>query len=148
MVRTEGALEPFLWIHAEQDDAGDKVVLEHEVLRVLSSVGDLFSCRFRLASDPSDLTRFFRYENHSQDGTFQLLGLTWITFGASTGSSSIDTVTFSGFGAWVKGSHRSLRQISAQVCTNPNASYVGIQIDTGDVSNVNTKPVDERLAYP
>lgn len=147
VVRSESALDPFFWIHAELDGAPANASVTHQTTNMLSSAGELFSCGLYLSADPNDKARFFWYKNHAQDGTFHLLGLSWITFGSSTGSE-IDTVSFSGFGTWQMGPSRTLRQVAAQICKNPKTEYFGIQIDTGDVSNVNNKPADEREALP
>ena len=94
----------------------------------------------------------FRYENHSQIGVFQMHSLAWVAF-ADSGSSDrtvgeYDTVTFSCFGTWSKDGVSVLRQASVQISTSPAAPYVAIQIDSGAVSNVNTKPPDIQSVLP
>ena len=76
--------------------------------------------------------------------------LAWLGFGKSLahGSNEVDTVTLTGFGVWEKDGRRSLQPFAAQICTNPEDAYVGIQVNASDVSNVNTKPMQESQALP
>jgi endo-beta-N-acetylglucosaminidase D len=77
--------------------------------------------------------------------------LSWVTLGHSMDAVTggpCDIATFSGFAIWEKDGHRSLQPFAAHFCTNPASKYAGIQVDAGDVSNVNTKPFDENLALP
>jgi hypothetical protein len=144
------ALEPFLWIRAVEDESPGTAGLEGGEENVLSSLGEVFTYRFRIAADAAREASFFEYTNHSQDGQFRLVSLAWVGFSRSleTTSPAIDTVTFAGFGVWEKAGTRTLQQAAVQICVNPKSRYVGIQIDSGDVSNVNTKPKDESVAWP
>ena len=148
----DSALDPHLWIRAVRDLPSNGSILEGGEERVLGSAGELFSYRFRISADPALKPCFFEYVNHSQDGRFELLSLAWVGFGKSLVSGSnrgrVDTVTFSGFGVWEKSGTRTLQQVAVQICTNPQAAYFGVQVDSGDISNVNTKPGDERMAFP
>jgi hypothetical protein len=51
-----------------------------------------------------------------------------------------DTITFAGFGTWHKDGVQKRSQVTVQICNSPKARYVGIQVDGGEVSDVNTKP--------
>jgi hypothetical protein len=42
----------------------------------------------------------------------------------------------------------SIQQASVQISTATDAPYVGIQIEGGAISNVNTKPEREETAIP
>jgi hypothetical protein len=145
-------LDPFLWIRAIGDEAAARAVKEGRADDVLSSAGERFSYRYRIASDPAQEAAMFEYENHTQQGSFRLHSLSWVGFGHSLGSAAkpgeYDTVTFTGFGVWSKDGVQSLQQAAAQFSTSPVTPYVGIQIGSGDVSDVNTKPADERAALP
>jgi hypothetical protein len=59
-----------------------------------------------------------------------------------------DTVTFTGFGVWSKDGVDSIQQAAVQISTSPVAPYVGIQIGSGYVSNVDTKPDNADDALP
>jgi hypothetical protein len=144
------ALEPFLWIRAVEDESPGPSGLEGAEENVLASTGEVFSYRFHIPADPSRQLSTFEYTNHSQEGRFCLSSLAWVGFSKSLdpATQEVDTVTFAGFGSWEKAGSRTLQQAAAQICLNPRNRYVGIQIDSGDVSNVNTKPLDETVALP
>ncbi len=148
----ESVLDPFLWIRAIQDDAAARFVKEGSASNVLSSTGEYFSYRYRISSDPGQEAAFFEYENISQEGAFRLHSLSWVGFSNSRDSVSAtgdyDTVTFTGFGIWSKDNRHSLQQIAVQISTCPTAPYVGIQVGSGDISDVNTKPENEQEALP
>jgi hypothetical protein len=93
----------------------------------------------------------FDYENHSQQGKFRMHSLAWIDFahsGTSRTGDKYDVVTFSGFGVWSKDGVNTLQQVAVQICTSSEKPFVGIQVASGDVSNVNTKPIYELTALP
>lgn len=145
-------LDPFLWIRAIGDDPTARAVKEGRADNVRSSTGEIFSYRYRIPSDPAREAAMFEYENHTQQGRFRLHSLSWVGFGHSLGSvtrsGQYDTITFTGFGLWHKDGVESLQQTAVQVSTSPVTPYVGIQIGSGDVSDVNLKPADERTALP
>ena len=58
-----------------------------------------------------------------------------------------DVLTFTGYGRWSKDPTARSHQVSAQIVTGAE-EYVSIQIDSGLVSNVNTRPADEEAALP
>ena len=83
--------------------------------------------------------------------------LAWVGFTNSNGSEAAstsrksveyDTLSFTCFGVWSKDGVETLLQASAQFSTSPERPYVGIQIDSGIVSNVNTKPPNIKDALP
>lgn len=99
----------------------------------------------------------FEYENHTQQGKFRLHSLAWVGFTNANGSESksasrkpveYDTLSFTCFGIWSKDGLETLLQASAQFSTSSERPYVGIQIDSGIVSNVNTKPPNIKDALP
>lgn len=143
------ALDPFLWIRAMQDARDPKAVKRGEAKRVRASTGEEFSYCFSIAADPARETPFFEYTNHSQqEGTFRLTSLAWVSFISSEEPGEYDTVTFTGYGVWSLDGGQRPHAVAAQISTSPEWPYVSIQIDGGVVSNVNTKPVDEKLALP
>jgi len=145
-------LDPFLWFHAIQDAPAKDFVKKGEGRDVLSSTGERFSYRYSVPRDAAKHKATFEYENHTQQGRFRLHSLAWVGFsdsqGAGNKSGQFDTVSFSGFGIWTKDGVESLVQAAAQISTSKQRPYVGIQIDSGDVSNVNTKPPDINDAMP
>ncbi|HWM89250.1 MAG TPA: DinB family protein [Thermoanaerobaculia bacterium] len=147
------ALDPFLWLRAIGDEGDPKAVKRGEAKRVRASTGEEFSYLYSIAADPEREAPFFEYTNHSQqEGTFRLTTLAWASFVHSLGSrpegGQYDTVTFTGYGTWSLDGGRRPHAVTVQVCTSPETPYVSIQIDGGLVSNVNTKPSDERKALP
>lgn len=145
-------LDPFLWIRALEDDAAAQAVKEGRGDNVLSSAGERFSYRYRIANDRGREAALFEYENHTQQGRFRLHSLAWVGFSNALGAvprpGAYDTVTFTGLGLWHKDGVESWQPAAVQVSTSPVTPYVGIQIGSGDVSDVNTKPENEQQALP
>ncbi|HSE19886.1 MAG TPA: hypothetical protein VLB46_22685 [Pyrinomonadaceae bacterium] len=152
VVGPNSALDPFLWVHAIQD-ADNKHTFKHDGERnVLASTGERFSYSYKIPSTPASREFSFEYENHTQRGKFRMHSLAWIGFADSGNSGSTsdeyDTVTFTGFGIWSKDGSNTMQQVTAQFCTSPQRPYAAIQIDLGNVSNVNTKPPNIDDARP
>lgn len=140
------ALDPFLWIHAIEDREAPHTSKEGSARNVLSSTAELFSYSYKIPSDLRKHKASFDYENHAQQGKFHMHSLSWMGFsnsnGARHGSGDYDTVTFTGFGVWVKDGSETVQMAAVQISTSAQRPYVAIQIDQGDVSDVNTKPLN------
>lgn len=150
-VGPDSALDPFLWFHAIQAEEARDILKEGSGHRVRSSTGDEFSYRYAVPADPERNKIIFEYANHTQQGSFAMHSVAWVDFSSSGTSDSeeeYDTVSFTGFGIWSKDGIHTLQQASVQVSTSHEKPYVGIQIASGDVSNVNTKPQEEQAALP
>jgi len=152
VIGSNSALDPFLWVHAIQDGHAKEAIKRGAARDVVASTGDRFSYSYEI---PADLTRHkasFEFENHSQEGKFKLHSLAWVGFSdsGSSGRESVeyDTVTFTCFGVWSKGDSHTVQQAAVQISTAPQRPYVSIQINAGNVSNVNTKPANIRDALP
>jgi hypothetical protein len=151
VIGSNSALDPFLWIHAIQDEDAEHLIMEGGARDVISSTAERFSYHYKIAADPNRRPTAFEYENHTQRGKFRMHSLAWVGFSDSRPqqrSGKPDTVTFTGFGIWCKDGSETVQQATVQVCTSPQKPYVGIQIDAGNVSNVNTKPVNIEDAVP
>lgn len=150
-VGPESVLDPFLWIHAIQDDPNARFVKRGGANNVLASAGEIFSYSYEIPSEPGRRASF-EYENHTQKGKFSLHSLAWVGFSNSNGSRrssrEYDTLTFTGFGIWKKDGIELVAQAAVQISTSAVRPYVGIQIDSGDISNVNSKPENEKDALP
>jgi hypothetical protein len=150
-VGPDSSLDPFLWFHAIENGTSCGIVKEGGGAHVRASTGDEFSFRYLIPSDPLSKQAVFEYENHTQEGKFRMYSLAWVGF-SNSGTSKVrdgyDTLTFSGFGEWSKACSRTLQQVAVQVSTSAEKPYIGIQVADGDISNVNTKPQDERTALP
>lgn len=149
----QSRLDPFLWLHAIEDRPAGDYVKTGEGRDIMSSAGERFSYRYSIPNDPAKHTATFEYENHTQQGTFRMHSLAWVGFNNSSGSQrkrsiGYDTLSFTCFGIWSKEGVDTLLQASAQFSTSPQRPYVGIQIDSGIVSNVNTKPPNIKDARP
>lgn len=146
------ALDPFLWQQGMSAGTppGQPFVAEGRGIR--ASNGNEFSYRVALGGGGGLEEAFFEYENLSQGACFRLLALSWAAFTHSRESTgpegAYDTVSLTGFGTWSKDGGRALHQVAVQVSTAALWPYVSIQVDGGLVSNVNTKPQEERLALP
>jgi hypothetical protein len=143
-------LDPFLWLHAIQDAKAADYVKRGDERDCISSTGERFSYRYEIPNDSKKHKAVFEYENHSQQGKFRLHSLAWVGFVDSGGGKAgeFDTVSLTGFGVWTKDGLERVVQAAAQISTSRQRPYVGIQIDSGDVSNVNTKPPDINDALP
>jgi hypothetical protein len=151
-------LDPFLWMHAIEDQPAGDYVKSGGERDVLSSTGERFSYHYSIPQDASKRGAAFEYENHSQQGAFRLHSLAWVGFGNAQGPGreggrrrgrrDYDTVSFTGFGVWSKDGVETLLQVAAQFSTAQGRKYVGIQVDSGNVSNVNTKPPNIKDARP
>jgi hypothetical protein len=152
VVGPDSALDPFLWAHAIQDDERPHGVRQGGARDVLASTGERFSYSYKIAADPARHGASFEYENHTQQGRFRMHSLAWVGFGdsgaAAHKSGGDEVVTFTGFGVWSKDGSETVQQATVQVSTSPRRPYVGIQVDLGNVSNVNTKPPDIDDARP
>jgi hypothetical protein len=149
----QSRLDPFLWLHAIEDQQAGDYVKTGQGRDITSSAGERFSYRYSIPNDPARHTATFEYENHTQQGTFRMHSLAWVGFNNSSGSKrqrsiAYDTLSFTCFGIWSKDGVETLLQASAQFSTSPQRPYVGIQIDGGTVSNVNTKPPNIKDALP
>ncbi len=145
LVTEPSVLDPFLWVQAmDAPKPSADVVATGSASKTLSSIYEPFSYSYSIPADPSKSAASFEYTNHAQDGTFRLKSLSSVSFTASRGSKapagSWDTVTFSGYGSWSRDVKKRLHMVTAQFAT-ADPSYISIQIDGGDTSNVNTKPV-------
>lgn len=147
-VGPDSVLDPFLWVHAIQDEAQPRSPMRGGETRVLASAGEFFSYSYEIPHDSSAGHASFEYENHTQNGRFRLHSLAWVGFGSSGNGGEPDTLSFTCFGVWEKDGVRRVVQASAQISTSRERPYVGIQVDGGAVSNVNTKPPDEKNAQP
>jgi hypothetical protein len=146
-VGENSVLDPYLWVRAVQD-ACSWHPLVAERREVQASTGERFSYRLEVRTD-TDAPVEFEYSNHSQNAVFQLETTSWLGCSTPPGAHGQVTtiVTFSGFGRWSKDPTRRAHQVAAQVAIGGD-EYVSIQIDSGLVSNVNTKPAEEVAALP
>jgi hypothetical protein len=144
-VGADSVLDPYLWLHAITDRTeGEAVTITRDLE---SSTGERFWFCLELLDGAAQPLRFL-YTNHAQQGSFRLETVSW--FGRSCLSSEAgetDVFTFTGFGRWSKDPTQRAHQVAAQIAVG-NDHYVSIQIDSGLVSNVNTRPVDEVAAMP
>jgi hypothetical protein len=150
-------LDPFLWLHAIPDQRAGDYVKTGEGRNITSSAGEQFSYRYSIPNDQTKHRAMFEFENHTQQGKFRLHSLAWVGFtnsqpsatkSGSRRSEEYDTLSFTCFGIWSKDGIELLVQASAQFSTSPTRPYVGIQIDSGIISNVNTKPPNIKDALP
>jgi hypothetical protein len=138
-------LEPYLWVRAIGEPCGHPCILEGGEAQVLASNGNTFSYRYGISNGPGG-PQFFEYINHSQDGGYRLHTVIWVKFMNSVESESegspdeYDTLTFAGFGTWSKGGVEKTSVVTVQISNAPGAKYVGIQVEGGEISDVNTKP--------
>lgn len=146
------ALDPFLWIHAIEDSDAPHTSKEGSARNLLSSTAERFSYNYKISSDLNRHKASFEYENHTQQGKFRMHSLAWVGFSNSDGarhrSEDYDTVTFAGFGVWSKDGSETVQMAAVQISTSPQRPYVAIQIDDGNVSNVNTKPSNIKDVVP
>jgi hypothetical protein len=144
-------LDPYFWLHTIHDGEPRNSGKKGQAANVIASTGDRFSYSYEIPLEGKGGKASFRYENLTQAGVFQMHSLAWAAFadsGSSERTGEYDTVTFAGFGTWSKDGVSVLREASVQISTSPATPYVAIQIDSGAVSNVNTKPPDIQSVLP
>lgn len=150
------ALDPYFWVQAMDGGAAPPAsfLKAGEERDLLASSGDRFSYRYAIPADPRRRAAVFEYTNSSQQGTFRLQSLTWVGFDNTRLSrdrqGAYDVVTFAGFGVWSRAGVEDPIPVPAtvQISTAAGASYVGIQIGGGAISNVDTKPELAAAALP
>lgn len=149
-IGTDSALDPFLWIQAVEDMHVAGTVLQGEVRHAQASTGDPFSYKYSIPGDPARGGAVFEFIDHGDESTFRLHTLSWVSFLCSMDSTSgkPDTVTFSGYGTWSRDGGRTPHPVTVQIAHPPGPSYVSIQVGAAQISNVNTKPVNEKDALP
>lgn len=146
----DSALDPFLWIQAVEDLPAGKTVMEGQARNVKASTGDEFSYRYSIPADPARGEAFFEFIDHGDDSTFRLHTLSWVSYlhSMKSTSGSPDTVTFAGYGTWSRDGGRTPHAVTVQIAHPPGPSYVSIQVGAALISNVNTKPANEKDALP
>jgi hypothetical protein len=150
VVVRESRLDPFVRVRAMSGGAPGRGVMQGGEKKVRSSIGKEFSYEYSLPLDPTQPGATFEYTNHTEGGTFTLTALSWFSPAYSRESKAPagepDTVTFGGFGRWSEDSE--LHQVSVHISAAEGAAYVGILVDGGVTSNVNTKPADIAATLP
>ncbi len=155
LVVRESRLDPFVRLQAMHGGTPSTTVFssgpKNKPIEGVSSINQKFTYVFSIPSDLAEAHKaFFEYTNIDDEGTFKLTHLSWVRATNSRGSAAkdgeADTITFSGFGSWSRDSE--LHQVSVHVSTAKNEPYVGIQVDGGTTSNVNTKPTDIEATIP
>lgn len=140
---------PFYWMQGALPTDTPAGLMSGSQSNVLGSFGDRFSYTYTIPCDQGTETAVFEYTNlnPTKGGTFQMENLASVSCTNSPGSTLppglYDTVAFTGFGTWSKDDDRHVATV--QISTAPHAPYVSILIDGGQVSNVNTKPVETPL---
>src|SRR6185436_10246677 len=87
VIGPDSALDPFLWIHAIQDDETKTATKSGIARDVAGSNGEQFSYSYEIPSDPTCHKSMFEYENHTQQGKFRLHSLAWVGFSNSDSST-------------------------------------------------------------
>ncbi len=158
----QSRLDPFLRVLANYRGAPAKGTLssggsadDPEWKKETSSINQEFEYRYHVDLESSEV--FFEYKNLDDDvaGSFKLHQVSWISASSSPHSTSgpgeVDTVTFNGFGTWSpagkknkkkasESSNIDLHQVAVHISSSTVDPYVGIQVDAGKTSDVNTKP--------
>jgi hypothetical protein len=144
----ESRLDPFVRVRAMSGGDHGQGILTGGEKKVRSSIGKEFSYKYSLPLDPTQPGATFEYTNHSEGGQFTLTSLAWFspTFSRGSKAAKPDTLTFGGFGRWNE--DEEVHQVSVHISTAEGAPYVGILIDGGITSNVNTKPADILMTMP
>ena len=148
VVGGESRLDPFLRFQAATEAHADPGPVMAEAEGLSSSRGESFSYRLSIPDDPSEGVSF-EYSNHEEGATFELTRLLWLSFanGRRPGIKGADTVTLAGTGRWSADREGDMHLVTAHISLDSQEPFVGIQVDGGRTSNVNTKPgrVEESL---
>ena len=137
-------LDIFVRLQAMDSTDTPRAVKTGGQTNVLSSTAERFSYSYSLPCDGTSSRPFFEYTNAARAATFRLRRLAAVTCTnsrtATAPAGDFDTVTFSAFGSWSGDSDPHLA--TGQISTSSDFPYVGIQIDGGLLSNVNTRPAE------
>lgn len=149
LVAGPSRLDPFRRIQAMDHPGRFSGRLTGGQERTVSSTGREFSYRFSFPCERA-VPPSFEYTDHESGGTFRLVSLVWmaVTQARGAGGPQSQILTFTGFGTWSQDREGGLHQVSAQISLDPGAPYVGIAIDGGRTSNVNTKPEELEDTLP
>jgi hypothetical protein len=112
---------------------------------VLSSHSDTFNYSYSIPCAPEGESASFAYTNNNatSGGTFVMQNMVAVNCTNSklsnAASGNYDAVAFAGFGSWSKDTN--LHIATVQVVNSPGAPpYISIQIDGGQISNVDLEP--------
>ena len=116
---------------------------------VVSSVGTRFSYKYSIPCDPAG--KNFEFEFTSQDakngGTFKMQRLASVACMNSrtslAGVGDADGISFTGFGSWSKDS--ALHVATVHISAAPDAPFISVLVDGGQIIDLNTKPADPTL---
>jgi hypothetical protein len=144
------ALDPFLRFQAMHEPSAPQLRKQGDFRQVTASNGSDFSYRYDVSSDGG--TASFEFSDITRGGTFRLRSLTWVDFINSRTSTAVagdyDTIVFSGFGTWSEDPAHGLHVVTVHICTSPTHPYVGILVDGGTTSNLNTRPLVRETTLP
>lgn len=152
VIQGDSRLDPFRRVQAMHRGGRPRHgVMSGGEENVLSSNEQTFSYRYSIPCDPAHASEArFEYINHTHGGSFCLTSLAWIDCTNSVDSAApdgrADILTFTGFGTWSEDAKGGLHFVSVQISQAAHAPYVGIQVDGGPVSNVDTKPAQAQIA--
>jgi len=136
------ALDPFLRFQAMHEPAAPRLRKHGGSRQVTASNGSDFSYSYDVSSDGGQSE--FEFTDITKGGTFRLRSLTWVDFinsrTATAAGGDYDTIVFSGFGTWSEDPANGLHVATVHICTSPTRPYVGILVDGGATSNLNTRP--------
>ncbi len=139
-------LTPFFRMQGALPTDTPVAVMSDSQSNVLSSFGDRFSFDYSIPCDPAGKTASFVYTNMNatKGGTFKMVNLVSVSCTNSLTAivpvGTYNTVAFTGFGTWSKDSNPHVATV--QFSTAPDAPYISILIDGGQLSNVDTKPAE------
>lgn len=139
-------LEPFNNLQAAMTTDTPSQAMTASATNVTGSHGDTFGYSYSIPCSGSGDQATFTYTNNNSKsgGTFTMQNLVAVSCTNSRQSVALtgkyDSIAFTGFGKWSKDSDPHVA--SVQVVNSPgSAPYITIQVDGGNVSNVNLKPV-------
>lgn len=136
-------LNPFMRFQGFQITDQPRVTRAGSQSGVISSFNETFSYNYSVSCDPNGGgTPSFEYTNNSQNATFRMENLSWVSCinprGSTRAAGDYDIISFTGYGTWSRDSDVHLANV--QVSVAPGEAYVSIQIDGGTTSKVHTKP--------
>jgi hypothetical protein len=137
-------LDPFVYIQAMDGQAAPPEGKSGNAQHVAASNGQQFSYRYSIPGSPAGKPAAFEYMNETIGASFKMTTLVWVSFlnakRTARGGAEPDAVSFTGIGVWSQDAQPVPHVATVQISTAADLPYVSIIIDSGTLSNVNTKP--------
>jgi hypothetical protein len=145
VIGADSSLDPYLQLVAVCAQNVPERLFAGAEHHLISATNENFSYRFALPSVPSASNPgFFEYTNHSNGGakfmSSLISSIAFLNADSRGNGTTPNVVNFTAFGTWSRDRTGGSHVATVEISQAPGYHYVSIQIDGGQVSNVNTHP--------